>query len=145
MVQWMHKYDLREHYTPKMDLLQARLYIWDRLLAEYCPLVSSHLAVEGIRSSMYASQWFLTLFAYRFPLELVFRILDLFFFEGVDVIFRVALVLMRQSETKMMAMEFETLLDYLKNQIHLPYQDCIDTLIKEAMDLKLSRKKLDKL
>jgi hypothetical protein len=38
---------------------------------------------------MYASQWFLTLFAAKFPLFLVFRVLDVFLLYGADVIFQV--------------------------------------------------------
>lgn len=32
---------------------------------------------------MYASQWFLTIFAYRFPLEFVYRVLDIIFATGI--------------------------------------------------------------
>jgi hypothetical protein len=35
---------------------------------------------------MYASQWFLTLFLYRFPLALVSRLLDTFFYDGLDAV-----------------------------------------------------------
>ena len=38
---------------------------------------------------MYASQWFLTLFSAKFPLFLVFRVLDVFLLQGVDIIFQV--------------------------------------------------------
>ena len=44
---------------------------------------------------MYASQWFLTLFTAKFPLFLVFHILDLFLSEGKDVIFNVSLALLK--------------------------------------------------
>ena len=38
---------------------------------------------------MYASQWFLTLFSAKFPLFLVFRVLDVFMLQGVETIFQV--------------------------------------------------------
>ena len=38
---------------------------------------------------MYASQWFLTVFTAKFPLYLVFRVLDVFLFDGFDAIFQV--------------------------------------------------------
>ena len=38
---------------------------------------------------MYASQWFLTLFSAKFPLFLVFRVLDVFMLQGIDTIFQV--------------------------------------------------------
>ena len=49
-----------------------------------------HLVQEiGLATQMYASQWFLTLFAAKFPLFLVFRVLDVFLLHGADVIFQV--------------------------------------------------------
>ena len=46
---------------------------------------------------MFASQWFLTLFTAKFPLHVVFGILDLFLSEGHQVIFSVALALLKIS------------------------------------------------
>ena len=38
---------------------------------------------------MYANQWFLTVFTAKFPLYLVFRVLDVFLLDGFDAIFQV--------------------------------------------------------
>lgn len=62
LVRLMKSYDLRSHYTPNMPGLQLRLFQFDRLLEELLPGVFMHLLRQGIKSSMYASQWFLTLF-----------------------------------------------------------------------------------
>lgn len=53
------------------------------MLQEILPSIHIHLEEQGIRSTMYASQWIMTLFAYRFPLDLVFRVMDLIFATGV--------------------------------------------------------------
>ena len=45
--------------------------------------------ILGLESHMYASQWFLTVFTAKFPLYLVFRVLDVFLFDGFDAIFQV--------------------------------------------------------
>ena len=83
LVHLMHTYEFRGCFTPRMELLQLRLYQFDRILQELMPRVNDHLLQEGIRSTMYASQWFLTIFSYRFPLEVVFRIMDIIFATGV--------------------------------------------------------------
>lgn len=83
LVHLMNTYQFRGLFTPKMELLQLRLYQFDRLLVELMPRVHDHLISEGIRSTMYASQWLMTLFAYRFPLDFVFRVLDVIFAIGV--------------------------------------------------------------
>lgn len=64
LVRLMKSYDLRSHFTPNMPGLQLRLFQFDRLLEELLPHVFMHLLRQGIKSSMYASQWFLTLFGY---------------------------------------------------------------------------------
>jgi hypothetical protein len=55
------------------------------------------LREEGVESHMFASQWFLTLFTAKFPLHLVFHILDLFLLCGLDTTFQIALALLSVS------------------------------------------------
>lgn len=59
------QYDLRTHYTPEMPGLQMRMYQFDRLLEELLPVLHVHFVRKGVKSSMYASTWFLTLFTHR--------------------------------------------------------------------------------
>ena len=66
-------------------------------MLEYLPDVFTHFQDLGLEAHMYASQWFLTLFTAKFPLFLVFHILDLFLSEGKDVIFNVSLALLKVS------------------------------------------------
>jgi hypothetical protein len=64
LVRLMKSYNLRSHFVPEMPGLQLRLFQFDRLLEELLPHVFNHLLRQGVKSSMYASQWFLTLFGY---------------------------------------------------------------------------------
>ena len=64
-------------------------------MLEYLPDILAHFQDLGLEAHMYASQWFLTLFTAKFPLFLVFHILDLFLSEGKDVIFNVSLALLK--------------------------------------------------
>lgn len=65
LVRLMDSYGLRSHYLADMPGLQLRLYQFDRLLEDVLPLLHSHFVRKGIKSSMYASQWLMTLFSYR--------------------------------------------------------------------------------
>ncbi|KAI9225088.1 rab-GTPase-TBC domain-containing protein [Blastocladiella britannica] len=114
LVKLMTTYNLRELYTPSMDGLHLRLFQFDKLLEEQMPQIAAHLQREGIKSSMFASQWFMTLFAYRFPLELVMRVFDMIFAEGADVLLKFALAMMKRHEAMLLTLEFEGLLEYLK-------------------------------
>lgn len=55
--------------------------------------------------------------SYRFPLEVVYRILDSVFAEGIEAMFRFALALLRKNEEKLITLEFEDCLNFLK--LHL--------------------------
>lgn len=53
---------------------------------EYIPDLYTHFLNVGLEAHMYASQWFLTLFTAKFPLYMVFHIIDLLLCEvGVAV------------------------------------------------------------
>jgi hypothetical protein len=75
LVRLMDSYNLRSHFLADMPGLQLRLFQFDRLVEEILPLIHTHFLRKGIKSSMFASQWFMTLFSYRlvsFPLPLPF-------------------------------------------------------------------------
>jgi hypothetical protein len=65
LVQLMKHYSFRELYTHDMVGLHMRLYQFDCLLKEMEPQIASHLESHGILSTMFASQWFMTVFAVR--------------------------------------------------------------------------------
>lgn len=48
-----------------MPGLQLRLFQFDRLVEDILPLVHVHFMRSGVKSSMFASQWFMTMFSYR--------------------------------------------------------------------------------
>lgn len=86
------------------------------------------------------------MFAYRFPLEMVFRILDIVFAEGYDAVLRLSLALIQRNETAILdAMEFEGCVDFLQNGLFDAYIGNIDSLIYDASQIKIPKSRLDKL
>jgi hypothetical protein len=63
---------------------------------------------------MYASEWYLTLFSYRFSVELSSRVWDLFFVDGVAAVHRIALVLISRLHDRLLASSFEHAVPLLK-------------------------------
>jgi hypothetical protein len=63
LVQLMKHYSFRTLYTHNMDGLHMRLYQFDCLVKEMEPEIYSHLDSEAITCTMFASQWFMTIFA----------------------------------------------------------------------------------
>ncbi len=88
----------------------------------------------------------MTLFAYRFPLEMVFRIMDIVFAEGYDAVLRFSLALVQKNQQRILATdEFESLLDLLQNGLFDEYIGNIDALIYDASQIKIPKDRLDKL
>ncbi|KAF8928958.1 GTPase-activating protein [Haplosporangium bisporale] len=142
LVRMMNSYEMRGHYTPEMNMLQLRLYQFEQLMEETVPLVFKHLRNQGIRSTMYASQWFMTLFAYKFPLELVFRVYDIIFVEGVESLLRFAIALLKTSHDKILSLDFDVLIEFLKNGLFEPYMNDSSLFIQDAYNVKVTPKKL---
>ena len=88
----------------------------------------------------------MTLFAYRFPLEMVFRIMDIIFAEGYDAVLRFALALVQRNQAAILATtEFEAILNFLQNGLFDVYIGNIDALIYDASQIKITQAKLEKL
>ena len=124
LVRLMNHYYLRDLFIQDMPGLHMRLYQFERLLEKFEPALYCHLHRKGISPHLYATQWFLTLFAYRFPLQLVLRIYDLILSEGLSAILRFGLVLMQKNAATLLEMsDMQQLTSYLKDKLFDVYID----------------------
>ena len=57
-------------------------------------------------------------FAYKFPLDYVLRIFDIILSEGIDVIYSIAVNLMKRSAKVLLKMKFEEAVTFLKEELH---------------------------
>lgn len=110
----MKDYEIRELFCPEMKGLHLLLHQFDSLLEKKLPLLFNHLTRQGVRSLMYASQWFLTFFSYKFPLDVVLRIFDVIITQGTEVLIKLAINLMLRNETSLLRLNFDALLEFLK-------------------------------
>lgn len=123
-VSLMGRFDLRSMFRDRMKGLELRLYQYDRILEDFEPRLAIHLRRQGIESSLYAAQWFITLFTYKFPLQLVVRVFDLVFSEGLEAaILRFGIVMMQKNAGTLINMDFETLGPFLKERLFDVYLD----------------------
>jgi len=124
LVRLMSKYDLRSMFTPEMAGLHLRLYQFERLLEDLEPALYCHLKRRHVGPQLYATQWFLTLFAYRFPLQLVLRVHDLVLSEGLTAILRFGIVLMQRNREVLLGMrDMSSLSTFLKEKLFDVYID----------------------
>ena len=121
----MNQYGLRNLFIQDMPGLHLHLYQLERLLEDLEPALYCHLRRRGVTPQMYATQWFLTLFAYRFPLQLVLRIYDLIFVDGLEsTILRFAVAIMRRNAETLLAMDdMAALTTFLKEKLFDVYID----------------------
>ncbi|KAF8906517.1 rab-GTPase-TBC domain-containing protein [Gymnopilus junonius] len=129
LVRMMTVYDLQGHFLPEMPKLQMRLFQFDRLVEELLPVLHVHFLRQGVKSSMFCSQWFLTLFSYRqdscpFPLEIVFRIYDNCLANGIEAIFGFSIMLLKKNEEVLLSLKFDEILSFLNAKLFDCYLVC---------------------
>ncbi|ORX58856.1 RabGAP/TBC [Hesseltinella vesiculosa] len=149
-VRLMETYNMRTMYTLTMDGLQLRLFQFNCLLERHVPRLAKHLERHHVHPAMYASSWFLTLFAYVFPLPLVTRIYDLLFLQGAtETMMRIAIAMLQRSEADLLLLvECEDLLQGVATRkLCKPYGDNWSLVLQDAMALAddITTKHLDHL
>ncbi|KAJ3162818.1 hypothetical protein HDU86_003792 [Geranomyces michiganensis] len=131
-------YALRSLFEPDMSGLHKLLHAHAELVRTYLPNLHAHFSALGVTATMYASQWFLTLFSYGFfPLDYVFRVYDLIFADGaVETMLRVSLGILKRNEKRLLKEdEFEDCLDCLKGEgLYDAYADDPESIVKDAVD-----------
>ncbi|MCJ1344104.1 GTPase-activating protein [Peltigera leucophlebia] len=125
LVRLMNQYHLRDMFIQDMPGLHLHLYQFERLLEDLEPALYCHLHRRNVSPHLYATQWFLTLFAYRFPLQLVLRVYDLILSEGLEgAILKFGIVLMQKNAKTLLGMnDMTSLTNFLKDRLFDVYID----------------------
>ncbi|RKF57312.1 putative gtpase activating protein [Erysiphe neolycopersici] len=124
LVRMMNQYHLRDLFIQDMPGLHMRLYQFERLLEDFEPALYCHLQRRQVTPHLYATPWFLTLFAYRFPLQLVLRIYDLILSQGLEAIIKFGIVLMQKNAAALLEIsEMGALTKFLKDRLFDVYID----------------------
>ncbi|XP_041974583.1 rab GTPase-activating protein 1-like isoform X2 [Aricia agestis] len=141
LVRLMYGYGLRELYKDGFEALYMRLHQLDRLMEEQLPELRAHFSELGVEPHMFASQWFLTVFTARFPLPLVYHILDVFLLQGIDTLFQVSIALLTRARKDLLAADFEGVLKYFR--VTLPKkcraEESSRQIVKLACSVKVKR------
>ncbi|KAM4861346.1 rab GTPase-activating protein 1-like isoform 2-T3 [Thomomys bottae] len=146
LVKIMYDYGLRDLYKNNFEDLHCKFYQLERLMQEQLPDLYSHFSDLNLEAHMYASQWFLTLFTAKFPLCMVFHIIDLLLCERLNIIFHVALALLKTSKEDLLQADFEGALKFFRVQLPKRYraEENARRLMEQACNIKVPTKKLKK-
>lgn len=142
LVTLLEDYRMAGLFQPGLPLLNKYFFQLRRLIGDQLPRVSRHLQEQGVEPTMYASQWFMTVCIYKFPFESVCRIWDIFLSEGVKIVFRVALAILKISEEALLRETFEGVLNIIKLG---PTRIEPNKLIDTALSIKLKNERLHEL
>jgi len=124
---------------PSLDRYFSQL---QRLLKADMPRLWEHLRKEHVDATMFASQWFMTIFTYNFSFEVVVRIWDVFLYEGTKMLFRVALAILKLQQDDLFDESFESILHRLKT---IPSTIQVETLMQTTLSIKINQATLKKL
>ncbi|RCH97253.1 hypothetical protein CU098_008985, partial [Rhizopus stolonifer] len=105
-VRLMELYDMRSLYMYNMEGLQLCLHQFQTVLSHTLPKLDAHLSQLAIQPSMYASQWYLTLFTTCISTQQhIMRMYDLTLLEGVnETVSRLAILLLQKNEARLLSM-----------------------------------------
>ncbi|XP_005150241.1 rab GTPase-activating protein 1-like isoform X1 [Melopsittacus undulatus] len=145
-VKIMYDYGLRDLYRNNFEDLHCKFFQLEKLMQEQLPDLYGHFSDLNLEAHMYASQWFLTLFTAKFPLCMVFHIIDLLLCEGMNIIFHVALALLKTSKEDLLQADFEGALKFFRVQLPKRYraEENARRLMEQACNIKVPTKKLKK-
>lgn len=130
---------LENLYRPGLVLLQEALDVFQTMVEKFLPQLASYFAVNDINVISFASPWFHTLFAWRFPLPLVFRLFDMFLREGFCVVFRLGIAILRERQSEIMAMDPAEVLMFLQDPEKLLGTYSTDEWISRSLKVKKMR------
>ncbi len=91
-----------DYYVKEMIGSVVDLHVFDHLVHQHLPKIAAHLKRDGLDVQLIALPWFLCLFIGYVPLEVVLRILDVFFLEGPIVLFQLGLALLKVKEREIL-------------------------------------------
>ncbi|KAL4660393.1 TBC1 domain family member 10A isoform X1 [Arapaima gigas] len=94
LVQICEKY-LPGYYSAGLEAIQLDGEILFALLRRISAVAYRHLGKHEVNPVLYMTEWFMCAFSRTLPWASVLRVWDMFFCEGVKVIFRVGLVLLK--------------------------------------------------
>ncbi|XP_076817079.1 TBC1 domain family member whacked-like [Clavelina lepadiformis] len=93
----MFEYYIPGYYSPGLEVVQVDGNIMQGLLKKVAPYAYKHLEKHNVSPMLYCTEWFMCIFSRTLPWPSVLRLWDMFFCEGIKIIFRCGLVLLRST------------------------------------------------
>ncbi|XP_059174339.1 TBC1 domain family member 10B-like [Physella acuta] len=136
------------YYSPGLEAIQLDGDVLFGLLKKTSPGVYKHMRKQHIEPIMFMTEWFMCVYTRTLPWTIVLRLWDQFLCEGVKVLFRVGLVLLKvvlegQEKLAQCPTFFETLEKLRLRNLPHELQD-EDFLFRESLRLGISERDMER-
>ncbi|CAI4229149.1 unnamed protein product [Auanema sp. JU1783] len=138
---------LPKYYSPGLEAVQVDGDVLVQLLKEKSSVSYRHLKKNNVDPVLYMIEWFMCVFCRTLPWPTVLRVWDMFFCEGVKVLFKVALVLFKFGlGTKEQCKQFPDLHSIVTRLRHLPPHIMTEEfLVKKVCEINLDESQMERL
>ena len=99
IVEWLLP---EEYYSSTLLGLRAEQAVFSELISAKLPRLAKLLETHGVCAELFATRWFVATFANALPVETTLRVWDTFMLEGVKVLHRVGLSLLKLCEPRLL-------------------------------------------
>ncbi|XP_031561824.1 uncharacterized protein LOC116297689 [Actinia tenebrosa] len=124
---------LRNYFDRMLSGVQADQEVLKELVAEKLPALHAHLKYYGVDISTVTFNWFITVYLDAVPFETAVRIWDSFLFEGREVLFRIAIGLLKLQERSLLQLSGHLeIMQYMKRAARVMYD--VDRLFKASFE-----------
>ena len=91
-----------EFFSPSLLVSRACPLVLLDYVQDLMPKLYDHLLEQDVDLPAICFSWFLSLFTDCLPVETLFRVWDVFFVDGMDCLFRVALAILKVNEQEIL-------------------------------------------
>lgn len=126
---------LHNLFVPGFPALMESFFIQERLVERYLTRLYRHLQSIDVTSAAYATRWYITMFTGGVvKYQTLLRIWDVYFLEGFDVFYFVAIALLKTYQHQLLSSSFESCMTLLSSTLTVPDDDKFMKLVKKLHD-----------
>ncbi|GBC24152.1 uncharacterized protein OCT59_008863 [Rhizophagus irregularis] len=135
------KCNLHDLYIPGFPALMESFYVQEKLMNKYAYKIFVHFKNLQISSTAYATRWYITLFTSDVvPHHTLLRIWDLLMLYGFDILYFVAVALLKYNEAILLSSDFDRALTMLSSSIKVTDDDKLTKKIRKMYNKKGTQK-----
>lgn len=138
------RHGMNQYFGDGFPKLRLSALQFDCLLEAYLPDLAATFDRFNISAEFYATQWFLTLFAYSLPFPQLLRVWDQFLCRGMKFIHRVGLALLTEARPALLGQSFDCTIQRLRCLCQSS-QLSPEALVKAALNFKVTNRLLSDL